>query len=237
MINKSCKIPLLTLILLTLLITSTTYACISENSRQGPNRNFINILPGLTASESRSILTSELSIFEHCIRIGVITKDPIGFNGGNNLWGYANNNPVVFTDPMGQDALDCMADCIENNDPAKYAIAKVLLLIGGMPIPKTIVADLFEAVGNIKAAGKIRASLTLPGVNPYTSIPSALSLQLRMGAGSALRAFGRYAQPVMIGYGLALVAVEAHCAKHCFCNEKYDPATGNIFNKIEDFFK
>lgn len=28
-------------------------------------------------------------------------KDPIGFNGGMNLYRYSDNNPVLFTDPMG----------------------------------------------------------------------------------------------------------------------------------------
>lgn len=29
------------------------------------------------------------------------SKDPIGFNGGMNLYRYADNNPVLFTDPFG----------------------------------------------------------------------------------------------------------------------------------------
>ncbi|HNX77294.1 MAG TPA: DUF6531 domain-containing protein [Candidatus Rifleibacterium sp.] len=29
------------------------------------------------------------------------SKDPIGFNGGNNLYRYADNNPVLLTDPSG----------------------------------------------------------------------------------------------------------------------------------------
>ncbi|MGM0600365.1 MAG: RHS repeat-associated core domain-containing protein, partial [Candidatus Rifleibacteriota bacterium] len=29
------------------------------------------------------------------------SKDPIGFNGGNNLYRYANNNPLIYVDPYG----------------------------------------------------------------------------------------------------------------------------------------
>ncbi|MBF0548830.1 MAG: RHS repeat-associated core domain-containing protein [Candidatus Riflebacteria bacterium] len=31
-----------------------------------------------------------------------ISKDPIGFEGGLNLWGYGKNNPPRFKDPFGQ---------------------------------------------------------------------------------------------------------------------------------------
>jgi len=35
-------------------------------------------------------------------KVGRFTsKDPIGFSGGNNLWGYVKNNPMKFTDPFG----------------------------------------------------------------------------------------------------------------------------------------
>lgn len=30
-----------------------------------------------------------------------LSSDPIGFNGGNNLWRYCNNNPVSYIDPDG----------------------------------------------------------------------------------------------------------------------------------------
>jgi len=34
-----------------------------------------------------------------------ITEDPIGFIGGFNRYGYVNNSPLVFTDPLGRQAI------------------------------------------------------------------------------------------------------------------------------------
>ncbi|MBF0548730.1 MAG: RHS repeat-associated core domain-containing protein, partial [Candidatus Riflebacteria bacterium] len=37
-----------------------------------------------------------------------VSRDPIGFNGGNNLWGYANNNPICFSDPSGKGIFEAL---------------------------------------------------------------------------------------------------------------------------------
>ncbi|MBF0548881.1 MAG: RHS repeat-associated core domain-containing protein [Candidatus Riflebacteria bacterium] len=37
-----------------------------------------------------------------------VSRDPIGFNGGNNLWGYAKNNPMRWVDPFGYLNIDEM---------------------------------------------------------------------------------------------------------------------------------
>ncbi|HQB83149.1 MAG TPA: RHS repeat-associated core domain-containing protein, partial [Candidatus Rifleibacterium sp.] len=38
------------------------------------------------------------------------SKDPIGFNGGMNLYRYADNNPIIYTDPMGNSS--CYKDLV-----------------------------------------------------------------------------------------------------------------------------
>lgn len=45
-----------------------------------------------------------------------LTVDPIGFDGGNNLFIYANQNPIRFTDPRGllvdpTDNFNCIQGC------------------------------------------------------------------------------------------------------------------------------
>lgn len=157
------------------------------------------------------------------------------------IYTFSKNCPTIIIDYHGLDTrgwdwISCMASCIEDNDPIKLAIAKALLLIGGASIPKETVALLAESVGDIELARKIRMSLKIPGISRYTTIPSALSAKLRMGGRSSLRAFGRFANQVLIGYGLALSAVEAHCTGHCCGLRHYDPSIGNIMSQLESFF-
>ena len=158
------------------------------------------------------------------------------------IYTFSKNCPTIIIDYLGLDTrgwdfVSCMAACIEDNDPVNLAIAKVLLLIGGTPIPKTTVALLAETVGDTELASKIRMSLKMPGISRYTTIPSSLSAKLRLGGRSSLRAFGRFANQALIGYGLALAAVEAHCTGHCCGLRHYDPSIGNIMIQLGSFFE
>jgi len=85
-------------------------------------------------------------------------------------------------------------------------------------------------------ADEILKSLRLPGIKRVTTLPSSLSLKLRMGGRSSLRMLGKtaskYMGPVLTAYGLALAAVEVHCSGVCGACEyydlRYDPKTMNI---------
>jgi len=154
---------------------------------------------------------------------------------------FTMNKPLSGIDPYGLDSrfwdwLQCMSDCIEDNDPVNMAVAKALVLVAGSPIPKTVVAALAESIGDMQLARAIRLELRMPGASPYTTIPSSLSARLRLGGRSTLRAFGRYAQVAMVAYGLAQVAVEAHCTGYCCGSRQYDPSVGNILDQLRSYF-
>lgn len=84
-----------------LLTASGVFAAFSENSHQGSLAISITSQPGSTenAAESHQGLTC---IILNPVSVGAfISKDPIGFLGGQNLWRYADNNPIIYTDPTG----------------------------------------------------------------------------------------------------------------------------------------
>lgn len=60
------------------------------------------------------------------------TKDPIGFNGGMNLYRYADNNPIIYTDPMGLSACykDLVVRVLNYYDSAPFSYGKAILNTG-----------------------------------------------------------------------------------------------------------
>ncbi|UCG31806.1 MAG: hypothetical protein JSU68_09065 [Phycisphaerales bacterium] len=163
------------------------------------------------------------------------------YHDGMNLYEYVRSNPGILVDPMGTDSrfwdfIKCMADCVEDNDPAPLAVAKILALIGGSPVPKTWVAALARIVGEHRYADGIIRSLKDPTVSKYTSIPSWLARKLERGpAKRILRKMGRYTQYIAVPYGLALLAIETHCTGWCCGTRHYTPE-GNIFTELKRRF-
>jgi len=99
--------------------------------------------PATSVSEYRLLFTGRewlgsLGLYEHRNRYQIallgrwLVTDPIGFEGGNNLYKYVNNGPIVFSDYRGLDnpgcdlwlggpAGDCYKRCCAAHDSCYYA--------------------------------------------------------------------------------------------------------------------
>jgi RHS repeat-associated protein len=162
-----------------------------------------------------------------------------------NLYRYCANNPLLHIDPAGRDWLDCMADCVEDNDPAKLAvpyIVKGLLLTFGAQ-DKTLVAWVFRALGQDRLADTILKMKRAPGQKEITNMLSIIATQLRSDAKLAkivLRRIGNAVTGVEILYGGALAYVEAYCCAYCttrwwYGDATYDPSD-NIYDAIRRYY-
>ena len=58
-----------------------------------------------------------------------VSKDPISFSGGNNLYRYADNNPIIYSDPYGLSACykDLVVRVINRYDTKPFSYAKATL--------------------------------------------------------------------------------------------------------------
>jgi hypothetical protein len=166
---------------------------------------------------------------------------------GMSLYQYSGSQPNVIMDPIGSgfwSFVDCFNACIEDNDPIHLALnAAVAHLLAG-PLPKTQVAAIARALGDDELANKILVTLKRPGADPFTTLPSALSVKIRAGSRSTLRMLGRVSSrtvgPVTVAYGLALAVVEVHCTGICSGCQWHDLDYShemNILDSLNDYFK
>ena len=169
------------------------------------------------------------------------SRDPIGEEGGINLYGFLGNNGLSSIDLLGQIDLDplwnygrCVGDCYSDNDPTGMIIDNVLVYLGGGPIPKTMVASLYDLLGMSREARVLRATLTIPGVRPVTTLPSAISVAIRGGGRSTLRVIGRVVFPIAVAQTAADAILVSYCACHCTGRSSYSSAEGNIYGRISD---
>jgi RHS repeat-associated protein len=177
-----------------------------------------------------------------------LSRDPMEEEGGLNLYGMVNNNPINDYDAFGLsgvlDRLDsfviCAGKCIEDNDPLNQVYQKVLLNLSGARIPKALVARLASAVGDTRLATLLQMQLRNPGYSRFTTIPATLSAALRApgAASKVLHGVGASMGPFWISYGVYMAAVEAGCAAHCCASKNYLPEAGIVLpvdvNKLID---
>jgi|GEM_PF-3465882 len=102
--------------------------------------------------------------------------------------------------PKNHDRLTCMSNCIDQNDPLNL-LAKGLLTGAGGPIPKAL----------INAFGGRTVGVGGPDVSPFTTIPSEISKQMRLGGRSGLRLLGRTSFWAWLAYADYMAGVETHC--------------------------
>ena len=161
-------------------------------------------------------------------RTNWLNRDPMGEDGGWNLYGFVSNNPVISMDLMGLSILSCMGDCVQANDPLELISQKVLLSLSGMKLPKTFVVKLAEIAGDKQLARLLQQSLRVPGISRVTSLPATLSAALRAPGLSSqfLHGVGAGMGPFWISYGLYMAAVEAACLGHCCGNVENEPSIG-----------
>ncbi|MEJ5343195.1 MAG: RHS repeat-associated core domain-containing protein [Thermogutta sp.] len=175
-----------------------------------------------------------------------LSEDPIGFAGGDgNLYRYAGNDVLRVVDPSGNDWLDCMAACVEDNDPAKLAVpyvVKGLLLTFGAQ-DKTLAAWVFRALGQEQLADTILKMKRAPGQKEITNMLSVIATQLRRDAKLAkriLRGIGHGVTILEMLYGGALAYVEAYCCAYCttrwwYGSAQYDPSD-NIYDAVKRYY-
>ena len=90
------------------LITSTVFGNISETSRQGQTPISAVSQPAPTHENADPRRGLSLALLE------IMADSLFGFEGGNNLWVYVYNNPVLFLDPFGL-VWDTASQILRNN--------------------------------------------------------------------------------------------------------------------------
>ena len=95
--------------------------------------------------------------------------------GDVSLYRYVGNMSIRLLDPMGEDFLDCFADCVADNDPTNVAL-KATILATVQPIPKTMVAGVARTVGAKDVANPARRSRIAGDVNLYRYVFNRLPI-------------------------------------------------------------
>jgi len=113
-------------------------------------------------------------------------QDPIGIAGGLNLYGYANGDPINFSDPFGLSPCD---DELFSNCPTLFDLLRTLVSnVGVMAMSLATIGDEVGSLGASATAGPITQSADVddrsvtPYVNNVWGAGASFDLRLRLNS-------------------------------------------------------
>lgn len=144
-------------------------------------------------------------------------------------------NKIKGSDYLGLAYADCLSACVKGHDYSTFLMDTFISYIAGGLFPKNWLVKLLVFLNFPDLARELRVGIKMSKYGT-TTIPSAVSLALRLGGTNILRTFGRICAPI----AAAMLAIDAvilsYCASHCLWNKCYKPSKDNILNAISRIF-
>jgi RHS repeat-associated protein len=101
----------------------------------------------------KSIGVYDLRSRNYSPRIGrFLQRDPKGYTDGTNLYTYAGNNPLVYTDTMGMEKVSANSKTIEEVGINSSQIARAVM--GGLS--QSLVKNAYERESYVRPQKKMR---------------------------------------------------------------------------------